>query len=70
MILRLRLRGAGLPIPVGMVHSRVFCARCQDSPCLQLSFHPTHHAGQHYNSVRCAFAIPTWTRDTSMLLNA
>eukprot|EP00913_Durusdinium_trenchii_P002322 g2144.t1 len=21
--------------------------------CVQLSFHPTHHAGQHYNSVRC-----------------
>lgn len=22
--------------------------------CVQLSFHPKHHAGQHYNSVRCA----------------
>merc|ERR1711879_155800 len=21
--------------------------------CVQLSFHPQHHAGQHYNSVRC-----------------
>jgi len=24
-----------------------------DARCVQLSFHPTHHAGQHYNSVRC-----------------
>jgi hypothetical protein len=24
-----------------------------DSRCVQLSFHPQHHAGQHYNSVRC-----------------
>merc|ERR1740123_779845 len=28
-------------------------SEAQDSRCLQLSFHPTHHAGQHYNSVRC-----------------
>merc|ERR1719464_227571 len=25
-----------------------------DARCVQLSFHPTHHAGQHYNSVRFA----------------
>lgn len=25
----------------------------RDCRCVQLSFHPTHHAGQHYNSVRC-----------------
>jgi len=25
-----------------------------DCRCVQLSFHPTHHAGQHYNSVRCS----------------
>lgn len=25
-----------------------------DARCVQLSFHPTHHAGQHYNSVRCS----------------
>jgi len=24
-----------------------------DARCVQLSFHPNHHAGQHYNSVRC-----------------
>lgn len=25
-----------------------------DTRCVQLSYHPTHHAGQHYNSVRCS----------------
>lgn len=25
-----------------------------DVRCVQLSFHPNHHAGQHYNSVRCS----------------
>mmetsp|Transcript_30168 Transcript_30168/g.54731 ORF Transcript_30168/g.54731 Transcript_30168/m.54731 type:complete len:268 (-) Transcript_30168:83-886(-) len=25
-----------------------------DARCVQLSFHPNHHAGQHYNSVRCS----------------
>jgi len=25
-----------------------------DCRCVQMSFHPTHHHGQHYNSVRCA----------------
>eukprot|EP00931_Biecheleriopsis_adriatica_P050050 TRINITY_DN28969_c0_g1_i1.p1 TRINITY_DN28969_c0_g1~~TRINITY_DN28969_c0_g1_i1.p1 ORF type:complete len:277 (+),score=74.25 TRINITY_DN28969_c0_g1_i1:81-911(+) len=25
----------------------------EDARCVQLSFHPNHHAGQHYNSVRC-----------------
>lgn len=25
-----------------------------DARCIQLSFHPTHHVGQHYNSVRCS----------------
>lgn len=25
-----------------------------DARCVQLSFHPTHHAGSHYNSVRCS----------------
>eukprot|EP00439_Symbiodinium_sp_Y106_P063306 s846_g9.t2 len=28
-------------------------ASSEDARCVQLSFHPTHHAGQHYNSVRC-----------------
>lgn len=25
----------------------------ESARCVQLSFHPTHHHGQHYNSVRC-----------------
>lgn len=28
-------------------------SEAEDARCVQLSFHPTHHAGQHYNSVRC-----------------
>lgn len=31
----------------------VFAVETSDPRCVQLSFHPTHHAGQHYNSVRC-----------------
>jgi len=26
----------------------------EETRCVQLSYHPTHHAGQHYNSVRCS----------------
>lgn len=29
-------------------------SEAEDARCVQLSFHPTHHAGQHYNSVRCS----------------
>merc|ERR1711865_172123 len=36
-----------LTTAVEMTTSEVDVARC-----VQLSFHPTHHAGQHYNSVR------------------
>lgn len=32
----------------------VLTSEADDSRCVQLSFHPTHHAGQHYNSVRCS----------------
>eukprot|EP00928_Gymnodinium_smaydae_P062063 TRINITY_DN46000_c0_g1_i1.p1 TRINITY_DN46000_c0_g1~~TRINITY_DN46000_c0_g1_i1.p1 ORF type:complete len:255 (+),score=66.54 TRINITY_DN46000_c0_g1_i1:104-868(+) len=31
----------------------VLTASEDDAQCVQLSFHPQHHAGQHYNSVRC-----------------
>merc|ERR1712029_675823 len=32
----------------------VQAAESKDAGCVQLSFHPQHHAGQHYNSVRYA----------------
>lgn len=41
--------------PEGLLGTTVEIATEEGSTrCAQLSFHPTHHAGQHYNSVRCA----------------
>lgn len=41
--------------PSGLVSSTVdiITSEASDCRCLQLSFHPTHHHGHHYNSVRC-----------------
>merc|ERR1719469_951999 len=41
--------------PAGLERSTVeiLTSETEDCRCVQLSFHPTHHAGQHYNSVRC-----------------
>mmetsp|Transcript_35764 Transcript_35764/g.83168 ORF Transcript_35764/g.83168 Transcript_35764/m.83168 type:complete len:267 (-) Transcript_35764:85-885(-) len=42
--------------PTGLLNTLVEIPTSDSSEarCVQLSFHPTHHAGQHYNSVRCA----------------
>merc|ERR1712217_292890 len=31
----------------------IVTTEAEDARCVQSSFHPTHHHGQHYNSVRC-----------------
>lgn len=40
--------------PEGLLETAVeiLTTDAEDVRCVQLSFHPTHHAGQHYNSVR------------------
>jgi len=45
---------AGKPDGLSGSTVEVVTSDAADTRCLQLSFHPTHHAGQHYNSVRCA----------------
>lgn len=45
---------AGEPGSLERSTVEILTSETEDCRCVQLSFHPTHHAGQHYNSVRCA----------------
>lgn len=40
----------------------------EDARCVLLSFHPTHHAGQHYNSVRCVTDVGEGAADHMTIL--
>lgn len=42
----------GQPEALQRTTVEILTSEASDSRCIQLSFHPTHHAGQHYNSVR------------------
>jgi len=44
---------AGEPQALSATSVEILSSGAEDARCVQLSFHPTHHAGQHYNSVRC-----------------
>lgn len=43
---------AGRPDRLVSTAVEMATSEADDARCVQLSFHPTHHAGQHYNSVR------------------
>lgn len=45
---------AGRPDRLVSTAVEMITSEADDARCVQLSFHPTHHAGQHYNSVRCS----------------
>jgi hypothetical protein len=44
---------AGRPDSLVSTAVEILTSEADETRCVQLSFHPTHHAGQHYNSVRC-----------------
>lgn len=45
---------AGRPDRLVSTAVEMTTSEADDVRCVQLSFHPLHHAGRHYNSVRCS----------------